>query len=61
MADIVALNPLDSTHFPVAPKIANYGGVENTTGNHHGIGGAPPERGDLLDRKILEQIVAFAK
>jgi pimeloyl-ACP methyl ester carboxylesterase len=60
-ADIVALNPLDSTHFPVAPKIANYGGVENTTGNHHGIGGDPPERGYLLDRKILEQIVAFAK
>lgn len=60
-ADIVALNPLDSTHFPVAPKIANYSGVVNTTGNHHGIGGDPPERGYLLDRKILEQIVAFAK
>ena len=55
------LNPLDSTHFPVAPKIANYGGVENTTGNHHGIGGDPPERGYLLDEKILAQIVAFAK
>ncbi|MGR3524735.1 MAG: alpha/beta hydrolase [Paracoccaceae bacterium] len=61
VADIVALNPLDSTHFPVAPKIANYSGVENTTGNHHGIGGDPPERGYLLDRKILEQIVAFAR
>lgn len=61
VADIVALNPLDSTHFPVAPKIANYGEVQNTTGNHHGIGGEPPERGYLLDRKILEQIVAFAK
>ena len=60
-ADIVALNPLDSTHFPVAPKIANYGDVKNTTGNHHGIGGDPPERGYLLDEKILAQIVAFAR
>jgi len=61
VADIVALNPLDSTHFPVAPKIANYCGVKNTTGNHHGIGGDPPERGYLLDAKIIEQIVAFAQ
>ena len=61
VADIVALNPLDSTHFPVAPKIANYGGVENTTGNHHGIGGNPPERGYLLDAKILEQMVVFTR
>lgn len=59
-ADIVALNPLDSTHFPVVPKILNFNGVQNTTGNRHGIGGDPPERGYLLDRKILEQIVAFA-
>lgn len=60
-ADIVALNPLDSTHFPVAPKIANYGEVQNTTDNRHGIGGEPPERGYLLDRKVVEQIVAFAR
>lgn len=59
-ADIVALNPLDSTHFPVAPKIVNFSGVQNTTGNRHGIGGDPPERGYLLDPNVLEQIVAFA-
>ena len=55
------MNPLDSTHFPVAPKIANYGGVENTTGNHHGLGGNPPARGYLLDAKILEQMVVFTR
>ncbi|MGJ8556987.1 MAG: alpha/beta hydrolase [Sulfitobacter geojensis] len=59
-ADIVALNPLDSTHFPVLPKIVNYGGVHNTTGNRHGIGGVHPERGYLLDEKIVQQIAAFA-
>ena len=58
-ADIVALNPLDSTHFPVAPKIVNYGGVHNTTGNRHGIGGVHPECGYLIDEKVVQQIVAF--
>ena len=33
----------------------------NTTGNHHGIGGNPPERGYLLDAKILEQMVVFTR
>lgn len=58
-ADIVALNPLNSTHFPVAPNIVNYSGVKNTTGNRHGIGGVHPERGYLLDEKVVQQIVAF--
>lgn len=60
-ADIVALNPLDDVHFPVTPKIVNHGAVYNTTANHHGIGGTCPERGYLLDKKIVQQIVAFAK
>jgi hypothetical protein len=58
-ADIVALNPLDSIHFPVAPKIFNYSEVQNTTGNRHGIGGVHPERGYLFDEKILQQIVTY--
>ena len=38
-ADIVALNPLDKTWFPVRPKITNHGKVNNNTDNHHGIVG----------------------
>lgn len=37
--DIVALNPLDEAHFPVAPKIKNFAGVRNDTANRHGISG----------------------
>lgn len=37
--DIVALNPLDEAHFPVAPPILNKSDVDNTTDNRHGISG----------------------
>lgn len=37
--DIVALNPLDGNHFPVAPQIENFSGVRNGTANRHGISG----------------------
>jgi hypothetical protein len=35
--DVVALNPLDATYFPVHPTIVNDGTLINTTENHHGI------------------------
>lgn len=53
--DIVALNPLDARHFPVAPPIANFGGVKNHTDNRHGI------TGYLDDRTVAKQVMAFAK
>jgi len=37
--DVVALNPLDSANFPVAPAIENYALVKNHTDNRHGIVG----------------------
>ena len=37
--DIVALNPLDERHFPVAPAIHNNNNLSNKTGNRHGIVG----------------------
>jgi hypothetical protein len=37
--DIVALNALDGTNFPVSPVITNYGSVQNHTDNRHGIDG----------------------
>jgi hypothetical protein len=37
--DTVALYPLDSDNWPVAPGIQNYGGVRNQTDNRHGIAG----------------------
>jgi hypothetical protein len=37
--DVVALYPLDSERFPVQPMIENYGDVQNTTPNRHGITG----------------------
>jgi hypothetical protein len=35
--DIVALHPLDNKYFPAMPAIVNYSGVNNHTGNRHGI------------------------
>lgn len=35
--DVVALNPLDNTYFPVTPSIKNYNSVDNETDNRHGI------------------------
>lgn len=37
--DVVALNPLDSSYFPVNPSIINNNGVKNHTENRHGIVG----------------------
>jgi hypothetical protein len=37
--DVVALYPLDKTHFNVKPPIENLGHVSNRTSNHHGISG----------------------
>lgn len=45
-ADTVALNPLDSTYFPVVPAIENYNKIVNPTGNRHGIIG-------YLNNKVL--------
>jgi hypothetical protein len=37
--DIVALHPLDATHFPVDPAVENTQHVANPTPNRHGISG----------------------
>ncbi|GAA5233014.1 hypothetical protein FOZ76_02695 [Verticiella sediminum] len=37
--DVVALYPLDATHFPVTPGIVNKSDVDNATDNRHGITG----------------------
>lgn len=37
--DVVALYPLDDTHFRVNPPIENKGDVDNNTANRHGISG----------------------
>jgi pimeloyl-ACP methyl ester carboxylesterase len=37
--DIVALNPLNNTNFPVVPEIENKADVNNFTDNRHGISG----------------------
>ena len=36
---LVALNPLDSMHFPISPAIDNFSEVNNSTDNRHGISG----------------------
>ena len=51
--DIVALNPLDGTHFPVDPAIENFNGVRNKTKNRHGI------IGYLNDKKVAGYINSF--
>ena len=52
--DIVALNPLNARHFPVAPPVKNFSGVRNHTDNRHGIAGY------LDDPTVAKQLVAFA-
>jgi hypothetical protein len=50
--DVVALYPLDQTHFPVNPPISNFGGVDNHTDNRHGIVGYlddPRVAAEILD------------
>ncbi len=37
--DVVALNPLDSNHFPITPSIENKTNIDNHTKNRHGIAG----------------------
>jgi hypothetical protein len=37
--DVVALFPLDGTHFPVNPEVENKSDIDNTTDNQHGIDG----------------------
>lgn len=37
--DVVALYPLDDDNFPMSPSIENYGKVQNSTDNRHGISG----------------------
>jgi pimeloyl-ACP methyl ester carboxylesterase len=49
--DIIALNPLNPTHFPVAPPVTNHNGVENNSENHHTIDGY------LSDRVVVTSIV----
>lgn len=48
--DVVALNPLDGGHFPVAPPIENYDRVRNRTSNAHGISGY------LNDTKVASKL-----
>ncbi len=50
--DIVALNPLDGTYFPVSPAVQNNDKVKNHTSNRHSIDGY------LDDREIAKQIHA---
>lgn len=37
--DVVALFPLDATHFPIDPRVENRTDVDNPTSNRHGITG----------------------
>ena len=48
--DVVALNPLDASNFPVTPGIKNYSGVNNESDNHHKV------RGYLSDRVVATAI-----
>lgn len=48
--DFVALNPLDTIHFNISPKIINSAHVKNHTENQHGI------EGYLDDAKVAKQI-----
>jgi hypothetical protein len=52
--DVVALYPLDKSHFAVRPEIENKNDLENLTGNRHGIVGY---LGDLaVARKIYDAL-----
>ena len=53
--DVVALYPLDPTHFPIAPSVPpinNKQDVDNNTENHHGI------TGYLSDPEVAQTIYA---
>ncbi|KUL96634.1 serine peptidase [Bosea sp. WAO] len=53
--DIVALNPLDSSYFPVNPSVMNYNAVKNHTENRHGIAGY------LNDPSVTATVMAAMK
>lgn len=57
--DVVALYPLDTTHFPLnpaTPAIENKSEVRNKTSNHHGIGGYLDDQ--KVARRIYDALVA---
>lgn len=54
--DVVALFPLDDTHFPVDPPIENKTDVRNHTGNQHGIAGYLDD--PVVARRIYDALVA---
>lgn len=53
--DVVALYPLDASHFPIEPAVANYDGVRNRTPNAHGISGYVNDHRtvDVLHRALV--------
>lgn len=53
--DVVALYPLDASHFPIEPAVANYDGVWNRTPNAHGISGYVNDHRvvDVLHRALV--------
>lgn len=53
--DVVALHPLDATHFPVDPAVENFGGVHNETSNQHGISGYLSD--PTVARRIYEALL----
>jgi len=53
--DVVALYPLDTTNFPVEPRIENKFDVDNYTDNRHGISAYLDDR--AVARKILSGLV----
>jgi hypothetical protein len=54
--DVVALYPLDSSHFGVTPAIQNKTDVDNQTDNRHGIAGYLNDRD--VARRIYQALVA---
>lgn len=54
--DIVALYPLDATHFPVDPAIENKTDVDNPTENRHGISGYLSDA--VVAKRIFDALTA---
>jgi hypothetical protein len=52
--DVVALYPLDASHFPVAPPIDNKTDVQNGTRNRHGISGYLDD--EVVARRIYDAV-----
>jgi hypothetical protein len=51
--DVVALNALDDTGFPITPPVENKSDVANFTENRHGIAGY------LADPEVAAKVVEF--